>query len=331
MCATYPSWQGIARSDQLLARQIVIAVWFVALATSVVAATNPGPRDSAIEIVDQIRRADYDGDRAALKRLGEELDAGARDQRTVARLRYWRGFALWRRSINGFNDSVDQTELEQDLVTAAGEFRIAIAADPDFVDAKIALVSCLLNEVFINQADRTRVKDLLSEALPFLKEAEEADPDNPRLAWVVGSSEFYRPANQGGGQVKAIETYKRGLEAFSKRDESSGDPLEPSWGKPELLMNLAWSNLHATTPDLKSAKAYAEAALDLVPYWHYVRDILLPQIRGEKAVSSIISAVWTVCSAATPPSRTYSASANCAATDRHFHCAEIMALTIFTS
>jgi hypothetical protein len=44
-------------------------------------------------------------------------------------------------------------------------------------------------------------------------------------------------------------------------------------------MNRAWSNLNRNTPDLKAAQADAAAALALVPYWHYVRDILIPQIQ----------------------------------------------------
>jgi hypothetical protein len=55
--------------------------------------------------------------------------------------------------------------------------------------------------------------------------------------------------------------------------------LDPSWGEPELLMSLAWSKLNETTPELTAAEQNADSALQLVPYWHYVRDILLPQIR----------------------------------------------------
>jgi hypothetical protein len=47
-------------------------------------------------------------------------------------------------------------------------------------------------------------------------------------------------------------------------------------------MNLAWSNLNKTSPDLAAAKSNARGALALVPNWHYVRDILLPQIEAAK-------------------------------------------------
>lgn len=73
------------------------------------------------QIVTQIRRADYEVDRAALKRLHAGLAPCAEDEKLGSRVSYWRGFALWRRSINGFNDS----------------------ADPEFVDAIAGVASCL--------------------------------------------------------------------------------------------------------------------------------------------------------------------------------------------
>src|ERR1700716_2185775 len=74
--------------------------------------------DSIIRIVTQIQRADYEGDRAALKRLHDELTPIPEDNRLAARVLYWRGFALWRRAINGFNESPTPTDLEGDLTQA---------------------------------------------------------------------------------------------------------------------------------------------------------------------------------------------------------------------
>jgi hypothetical protein len=49
-------------------------------------------------------------------------------------------------------------------------------------------------------------------------------------------------------------------------------------------MNLAYGQLNAKAkPDLDAAEHYAREALEIVPYWHYVRDILLPQILAAKA------------------------------------------------
>jgi hypothetical protein len=89
--------------------------------------------------------------------------------------------------------------------------------------------------------------------------------------------------DRGGGQAKAVETYQKGLETIRSHNGTTSDPLDPSWGEPELLMSLAWSKLNLATPDLKAAEQDAQAALAIVPYWHYVRDILMHQIRDAKA------------------------------------------------
>ena len=102
---------------------------------------------------------------------------------------------------------------------------------------------------------------------------------------MLGPSIWNAPPERGGGQDKAIETTIKGLVEARKRRGTVKSPLDPSWGEPELLMGLAWDTMHKTTPDLNAAEKYARAALEMVPYWHYVRDILLPQIMTAKAKS----------------------------------------------
>jgi hypothetical protein len=47
-------------------------------------------------------------------------------------------------------------------------------------------------------------------------------------------------------------------------------------------MSLAYSYLNKERPDLDAAERNAHGALAIVPNWHYVRDILLPQILRAK-------------------------------------------------
>jgi tetratricopeptide (TPR) repeat protein len=273
--------RSVARSSG--SAQIVLAVLvFSAGAAMGAPKVNPA-RASAIKIATQIQRADYEGDRAGLQRLYAELTPYVDDKELASRVRYWRGFALWRKALNGFNDAVDPQELEQELKQAADEFDKSAALDPGFVDAKIGAVSCLSNLMFLNQKNPDRIQELLARVAPLTKEAQAAAPDNPRLLWVLGANRWYIPPERGGGQDKAIETYEKGLESARKQKGTASDPLEPSWGEPELLMNLAWANLHKTAPEVDKAEQYARSALELVPYWHYVRDILMAQIRDATA------------------------------------------------
>ena len=240
-------------------------------------------REVVTKIVVEIQRADYEGDRTALKRLYGELKPFVDDQQLASRVRYWRGFALWRKALNGFNDNATTKELEEDLTQALGEFDEALAKDGGFADAKVGEESCLGNLMFLNQNNPARLQELLARAAPLLKELRAEAPENPRMLWVLGAVLWVNPPERGGGHDKALATYEKGLELARAHKGGAGDPLEPSWGEPELLMNLAWSNLNRTAPDLILAERQARAALELVPHWHYVRDILLRQIEVAKA------------------------------------------------
>jgi hypothetical protein len=262
-----------------------LLILLVSVMTALGAHAVEQPREQMIKIVTQIQRADYEDDRPALKRLHGELAPFVDSKEIGVRVQYWRGFALWRRAINGFNDHVDPTELQEDLKHAFDEFDEAAKKDLTFVDAKVAALSCvgfLAYSLHEQDPGNARMQELMTEARQLWKDVEAAAPDNPRFLWVVGPMVWNIPPEHGGGQAKAMEGYKKGLEAIRNRKTTTSDPLEPSWGEPELLMSLAWSNLNGTTTDLNAADQNARSALELVPYWHYVRDILMPQIREAK-------------------------------------------------
>jgi hypothetical protein len=260
---------------------LLAAIIFISLSVIQTARANDTTKQVA-SIVAQIQHADYAGDRAAMQRGYDELKPFLEDQKLASRIRYWRGFAQWRQAINGFNDSIDPKELEQNLKTALDEFKIATEKDPTFVDAKVGTISCLGYLAFMHKKDQPRAKELVGQILRLVKEADEMASDNPRLVWVHGPIFWNTPPERGGGQDKAIENYQRGLEVCSKT-KASDDPLEPSWGKPELMMSLAYCCLNTKPADVNAAERYARSALEIVPYWHYVRDILLPQILAAKS------------------------------------------------
>jgi hypothetical protein len=261
------------------------AIGLIAIATATLGFAASQSTDQVVAIVAKVQRADYEGNRAALHQLYSELAPYMTDKSIASRVAYWRGFALWRSAFNGFNDSKDTKPIGDELQQALAEFQKSAELDPSFVDAKLGAISCLSNLMFLNQSNPDKINEILTQLRPLVKDAKEADPDNPRLLWVLGPNIWYAPPERGGGQDKAIATYEHGLEVIHKQKAPSSNPLDPTWGEPELLMNLGWSNLNKTTPDLNAAQQNAEAALKMVPYWHYVRDILIPQIQAAKKVA----------------------------------------------
>ena len=195
----------------------ILAALILATISTAIAAPDESLRVSVTRVVAKIQRADYQGDRDALKRLHEELAPFAENKELAARILYWRGFALWRRATNGLNDTADPKELEQDLKLALGEFSDAVAKEPGFVDGKIGMISCLSNLIYLNQKDAIHVQELIAQSSPLVKEARATAPDNPRLLWVLGSILWNTPSDRGGGKANAIETLEKGLEESRKQ------------------------------------------------------------------------------------------------------------------
>ncbi len=244
-------------------------------------------RGAAERLAGQVMRADYEGDRPMLQRLHEDLAplaAKAGDARTASRLRYWQGFALWRRAFNGFNQSTPPADLSSDLEAAIRHFDAALRDDPAFVDAKVGTISCMQSLAALSRDNPARIQELVPRFMQLFKESLAEAPDNPRLLWVYGAQQWYNASQLGKGRREdAIATYAKGVELARSQKGRAVDPLEPAWGEPELLMSLAWTSLNAPEPDARAAKAHAQQALALVPHWRYLRDILMPQIEEKLA------------------------------------------------
>src|SRR3984893_9272780 len=181
------------------------------------------PHSAVASLAARIRAADYAADRRALTKLFEEMapyTAGP----LASRAYYWRGFAMWRRALNGFNDNADKAELGEELKRCIDDFAQASGAEPHFVDARVGETSCWGNLAFVSEGEERGQR--FRRYIQLLGEVQNEAPGNPRLAWVLGVARWYPPPERGGGQAKAFEIYRAGLEAAKK--EKVADELDPA-------------------------------------------------------------------------------------------------------
>src|SRR5262249_48187519 len=150
-------------------------------------------------------------------------------------------------------------------------------------EARLALTGCWGNQIYLAGKDDAKRKAILDESRTTFEWMMKYDGDNPRALWIRGGYELYaagQPPPKGGDYAKPAATFRRGLEGAWK--EALATPpaasYAPTWGGPENLMNLAYLHSHAPNPDRATALAYAQGVLVSVPEWHYVHDVLLPQI-----------------------------------------------------
>lgn len=263
-------------------RPLLFVAGALALRTLPAAPPDPAADERRLaETVAAVLRADYRGDRAELARLAEALRALPAG-RTGAFREYWTGFAHWRRAYAGFNEVPPAPDLAVDLARCAEHQRAALALDGAFEDARSALAGCLAGQLApaAGLAPEKR-KKLLEEGITVLEKVRARAEGNPRSLWIVGGMEAYGASQRNGdGAARALATYRRGLAAARAEALSAAgrQPWVPAWGTPELLMSLAWAYANGPAPNREVARAYAEAALAMVPDWRYVRDVLVPQI-----------------------------------------------------
>ncbi|HEY3124366.1 MAG TPA: hypothetical protein VGK70_09935 [Thermoanaerobaculia bacterium] len=232
------------------------------------------------ELVAAVRSADYRGDRAALDRLDAALgkipDSALDDYRS-----YWRGFARWRRALNGFNETPRPPDLASDVEAALGHFRAALERRPGWIEARLAMAGCWGNLIYLAGDDAAKRQAILAEAIPAGRTLQPDAPDNPRVLWIIGGIQLSAPPPTGGDPVKAAATLRRGVECAWREALAGAAPgWVPVWGGAENLMMLAYVYSQTALSNKAAALAYAQGALIAAPEWHYVRDILLPQIEA---------------------------------------------------
>ncbi len=258
---------------------MVVSAAAVALVMAVGGGAPVSEAESFGMTVQAIRSADYRGARGDLERLAASLDAGS-DPRLAPYRHYWRGFALWRRALNGFNETPMPSDLAANLTAAIASFKAALVEKPGWIEARIGMVGSVGPLLYLARDDAARRDALVKEFLPIAKELREEAAANPRALWTQGQSQLGGGGGVGPQPAKAAATFHRGIEAAlaEARQVAADEPVwVPRWGGAENLMNLAYLYTHSDLVNRDLALAYVEGALVAAPEWHFVRDILKPQ------------------------------------------------------
>ncbi|HVE77552.1 MAG TPA: hypothetical protein VNA89_01760 [Gemmatimonadaceae bacterium] len=252
------------------------------------ARTTPRPappdRQALLALVSEVQDADYRGDLTRLRSVYHAMAPYTSDPELARAARYWRGFAMWRRALNALNalnDGGSADSVDRDVAASIDEYRAALALDSSYVEAKIGLAAGLGNRAYFARGDTARAFAYVREAASLLRALRQDAPDNPRMLFVYGAQHYWTPPAFGGSREGAIALVEDHLRAGPAGPPPS-DLLEPRWGEAELHMIVAFFIANMPQPDLDAAERHARAALAAVPHWHYVRDVLVPQIERQR-------------------------------------------------
>ena len=139
--------------------------------------------------------------------------------------------------------------------------------NPDFGELDALYAYMLGFEIALNPE---KAMSLGFQTYQYFGQAFEKSPENPRVHYLKGVSDFYTPAEYGGGADAAIKTLTKSIELFAR--ENIQDPVLPSWGKDEAYTFLAMAYNQKGDKD-KAAQLF-QKALDINPDFVLARDEL---------------------------------------------------------
>lgn len=141
---------------------------------------------------------------------------------------YWWCFALNRQAILLMNAGQDEQALK---VLEQGIAQLKALDDPSSED--LALHGSLVSLSIGFRPDLAAI--LSAEASTLYEKAIEKNDQNLRAYLGVGRSDYYKPAEYGGGLK--VESYLQ--KALTKPDTSTDQPHAPSWGRGDAYYYLA--------------------------------------------------------------------------------------------
>jgi len=242
----------------------------------VASAATAGPSRAERELVEikaALMSADYRGDISNLAALRSRALQLSDDPKLGYLADYWSGFASWRIVVNNNDGKIPPAEAMAHLTRAAADFESSLRKKDDFADAWAGAAAVHGWLAAYKHSDEAAMNTEVETFKRLLNRALELEPSNPRVLWVQATPSIVLPPERGGNIDRAIELYRKMVD--NARPLTPESPL-PDWGKAEGLMSLA--NAHLKKSEVQAAADEAGAALHLQPEWHYLRDILLPQI-----------------------------------------------------
>ena len=191
---------------------------------------------------------------------------------------YWKGFALWRRALNGFNETPTPSDLAEDLEKAIVHFRRSLDLRPNWIEARIGIVGCGASLLFLAGNDEAKKQALRKEFVPMLQAVQKEGGENPRALWLIGGMQFGAPP-----PMAAISPRRRRLthglrSPGASRRPGLPPPWAPTWGG-RRTSRISPHLVPCPRAQQEPGVAYAQGAITAAPDWHYVKDILLPQIQ----------------------------------------------------
>jgi hypothetical protein len=103
--------------------------------------------------------------------------------------------------------------------------------------SELLVLQAYLYQARLSVSPMLRAMEYGPKVAETLKQAKQADPQNPRASYLMGSNLYYKPAMFGGGAEAAKPWLEQAVALYSSSRPAT--PISPRWGQSEALELLA--------------------------------------------------------------------------------------------
>ena len=186
---------------------------------------------------------------------------------------YYAALADYRLANQLPDDAEDRRE--HVLTDAIDHLEAATEQAPTMADAWALLAGCYGQMIGLHPMRGVYLGPKSSNAM---EKARTLAPTNPRVWIISGTQEYFTPRLFGGDKEQALRAFEKAVRLAEQ--ETSDDPLAPSWGHAEAY---AWIGIaHMNAERYPEARAAFQNALDVNPDYGWVNAVLLPKLNEKR-------------------------------------------------
>jgi tetratricopeptide (TPR) repeat protein len=179
------------------------------------------------------------------------------------------------RLVNQLPDDAEDRR-EHVLTDAIDHLKAATEQAPTMADAWALLAGCYGQMIGLHPMRGVYLGPKSSNAM---EKARALAPANPRVWIISGTQEYFTPSLFGGDKEQALRAFEKA--ARLAEQETSDDPLAPSWGHAEAY---AWIGIaHMNAERYPKARSAFQHALDVNPDYGWVKAVLLPKLNEKRS------------------------------------------------
>lgn len=245
---------------QATGRRVVMFWKPAAISLGLILWLGTAAAQSLVEIRDRIDRAVVTRDMPALEAAADELEKSDAELAD-----YYLAYTHFR--LGTLIGASDKKQAKKHLNRCIDILKPIVNANPEDAEVVGLQSTCYGSSTAFYML---RAAGRGMNANKFMKQALEADPENPRVLMLDGISLYARPKALGGDKDKALERFTAAAENFPDWQSPAEDA--PVWGAAENWMYLG--RAYRSLEQVDKAREYYAKALELEPDFALAREEL---------------------------------------------------------